>query len=97
MNTRSRAVAFVAAAAVMWGTYGSFVTAISSRGMSGNVIVFLRFLATCVPVFLYLYFTDRAKLRMLVLLSLWLLLCRLVRPRKASIFSKVASTPKVLL
>ena len=63
MNTRSRAVALVAAAAVMWGTYGSFVTAISSRGMSGNVIVFLRFLATCVPVFLYLYFTDRAKLR----------------------------------
>ena len=63
MRTRGRAVALVAAAAVMWGTYGAFVTAISARGMSGNVIVFLRFLATCVPVGAYLFFTDRDKLR----------------------------------
>ena len=63
MGKRSRAVLLVVAAAVMWGTYGSFVTAISARGMSGNVIVFLRFLATCIPVFLYLFFSDREKLR----------------------------------
>ncbi len=63
MGKRSRAVLLVVAAAVMWGTYGSFVTAISARGMSGNVIVFLRFLATCIPVFLYLFFTGRDKLR----------------------------------
>ena len=63
MDKRRRAALLVTAAAVMWGTYGAFVTAISARGMSGNVIVFLRFLATCIPVFLYLYCTDREKLR----------------------------------
>ena len=63
MDKRSRSVLLVVAAAVMWGTYGSFVTAVSARGMSGNVIVFLRFLATCIPVFLYLFLTDREKLR----------------------------------
>ncbi len=63
MNKRRRSAALVVAAAVMWGTYGAFVTAISRRGMSGNVIVFLRFLATCIPVCIYLFITDRGKLR----------------------------------
>ena len=40
----------VIASAVLWGTYGSFVTAISRLGLGRNAQVFLRFLMTVVPV-----------------------------------------------
>ncbi len=63
MGKKDRAVLLVVAAAMMWGTYGSFVTAISAMGMSGNVIVFLRFLATSIPVYIYLAVKDRRQLK----------------------------------
>ena len=53
---------FVILSAMLWGTYGSFVTAISRYGLSGNVLVFFRFLATSLPVFLYLLVKDRRQL-----------------------------------
>ena len=63
MTKRTRAILLVTAAAMLWGTYGSFVTAISARGISGPVITFLRFLATCVPVYFWLLARDRSLLR----------------------------------
>lgn len=62
-NNNSKSIIMVVAAAMLWGTYGSFVTGISALGVPANSIVLLRFLATTVPVFLYLFFTDREQLR----------------------------------
>ena len=53
----------VIAAAMLWGTYGSFLTAIAARGMSANAINFLRFAATSLPILAYLLIKDRAALR----------------------------------
>ena len=63
MNRRSRSVLLVIAAAMLWGTYGSIVTVILAQGLSGPVITFLRFLATCVPVYFFLLLRDRESLR----------------------------------
>lgn len=57
------AAAMVVISAMLWGTYGSFVTAISARGMSGNPLVFLRFLATAVPVLGYILWKSPGDLR----------------------------------
>ena len=62
LNDKNKAIFQVVTAAMLWGTYGAFVTGISALGMSGTNIVFLRFLATCVPVFLYLIIMDRKQL-----------------------------------
>jgi drug/metabolite transporter (DMT)-like permease len=62
-NKKSKSIIMVVAAAMLWGTYGSFVTEISALGMSTNAIIILRFIATTIPVFLYLFFTDREQLR----------------------------------
>ena len=53
----------VIAAAMLWGTYGSFLTAITARGMSANVVNFLRFASTSLPILAYLLAKDRAALR----------------------------------
>ena len=58
-----RSVLLVTAAAMLWGTYGSFVTLINSLGMSGRALCFLRFAATALPVLLYLLAGDRRQLR----------------------------------
>lgn len=63
MNGRTKAAIFVIASAMLWGTYGSFLTLIEARGMSANVVNFLRFAATSLPILLYLLFKDRAALR----------------------------------
>lgn len=72
MNGRTKAALCVAAAAMLWGTYGSFLTAISARGMSATVINFLRFAATSLPVLVFLLLRDRAALRVKKK-DLWLL------------------------
>lgn len=56
------AVALVFASAVLWGTYGAFVTAITGMGMSRNALVLLRFVATALPVLALVLATDRRAL-----------------------------------
>lgn len=53
----------VIASAVLWGLYGTFVTILSSMGLSGNALVFLRMFATCVPVGILIGATDRSAFR----------------------------------
>ena len=53
----------VIVAAMLWGTYGSFLTAITARGMNANVVNFLRFASTSLPILAYLLIKDRAALR----------------------------------
>ena len=55
--------AMVIASAVLWGLYGTFVTILSSMGLSGNALVFLRMFATSVPVGLLIGMTDRSAFR----------------------------------
>ena len=60
---KSRAAAMVVASAMLWGTYGSFLTAIESRGMAATVVNFLRFAATSLPMLIYLLLRRREALR----------------------------------
>ena len=60
---KNRAALAVIASAVLWGTYGAFLTAIVGRGMSADVINFLRFAATSLPILLFLLAKDRRALR----------------------------------
>ena len=60
---KHRAALAVIASAVLWGTYGAFLTAIVGRGMSADVINFLRFAATSLPILLFLLAKDRRALR----------------------------------
>ena len=53
----------VIASAILWGLYGTFVTILTSMGLSGNALVFLRMLATALPVGILILFTDRSALR----------------------------------
>ena len=48
---------------MLWGTYGSFLTVITARGMNANVVNFLRFASTSLPILAYLLIKDRAALR----------------------------------
>ena len=67
MNNTSRSfaasAAMVIASAVLWGLYGTFVTILSSMGLSGNALVFLRMLGTTLPVGLIMFATDRSAFR----------------------------------
>jgi len=59
-NKRSTASALmVIVSAILWGLYGSFVTVLTSMGLSGNALVFLRTLATSLPVGVLMLLTDR--------------------------------------
>ena len=60
---RKKAALAVIAAAMLWGTYGSFLTLIEGRGMGANVINFLRFAAASLPILLFLPAGDKAALR----------------------------------
>ena len=60
---KKKATLAVIASALLWGTYGSFLTAIEARGMSANVVNFLRFASTSLPIFFWLLARDRAALR----------------------------------
>ena len=53
----------VIASAVLWGLYGSFVTVLTSMGLSQNSMVFLRMFATSIPVGLLMFVTDRSAFR----------------------------------
>ena len=53
----------VIASAVLWGLYGSFVTVLTSMGLSQNALVFLRMFATSIPVALLMLATDRSAFR----------------------------------
>ncbi len=70
MNSRdtqkgtTAAALMVIASAVLWGTYGSFVTAISRLGLGRNAQVFLRFLMTALPVGLLMLRRDRSLFRL---------------------------------
>ena len=50
----------VIASAILWGTFGSFVTAITGLGLSRNALLFLRFLMTVVPVGILISRRDRS-------------------------------------
>ena len=50
--------------AILWGLYGSFVTVLTSMGLSGNALVFLRTLATSLPVGILMLFTDRSAFKL---------------------------------
>ena len=52
-------VIMVIISAVLWGTYGSFVTAITALGIGRNAQIFLRFLMTTVPVGILIAATGR--------------------------------------
>ncbi|MBR2583039.1 MAG: EamA family transporter, partial [Oscillospiraceae bacterium] len=60
---RKKAALAVVASAMLWGTYGSFLTAIEARGMGANSINFLRFAATSLPILGYLLLKDKKALR----------------------------------
>ena len=60
---KKRAVLLVIASAMLWGTYGSFLNLIAARGMGANVINFLRFASTALPVLLWLLLRRREGLR----------------------------------
>ena len=53
----------VIASAILWGLYGTFVTILTSMGLSGNALVFLRMLGTLLPVGLLICATDRSAFR----------------------------------
>ena len=55
--------AMVITSAVLWGLYGTFVTILSSMGLSQNALVFLRLLATSIPVGFLICATDRSAFR----------------------------------
>ena len=55
--------AMVIASAVLWGLYGTFVTILTSMGLSRNALVFLRMLGTSLPVGLLICATDRNAFR----------------------------------
>ena len=55
--------AMVVASAILWGLYGTFVTILTSMGLSGNALVFLRMLGTSIPVGLLICATDRKAFR----------------------------------
>lgn len=55
--------AMVIASAILWGLYGTFVTILTSMGLSGNALVFLRMLGTSIPVGLLICATDRKAFR----------------------------------
>ena len=59
---RKKAALAVIASAMLWGTYGSFLTAIEARGMSADVINFLRFASTSLPILGALLVKDRKAL-----------------------------------
>ena len=46
--------------AVLWGTYGSFVTWITDLGIGRNAQIFLRFLMTVLPVGIFMALRDRS-------------------------------------
>ena len=62
-NNYMVSASMVIASAVLWGLYGTFVTILSSMGLSGNALVFLRMFATCVPVGILIGATDRSAFR----------------------------------
>lgn len=55
--------AMVIASAVLWGLYGTFVTILTSMGLSRNALVFLRMVGTSLPVGLLICSTDRKAFR----------------------------------
>ena len=64
-NKRSTVSALmVIISAILWGLYGSFVTVLTSMGLSGNALVFLRTLATSLPVGILMLFTDRSAFKL---------------------------------
>ena len=50
----------VVVSAILWGLYGSFVTLLTSMGLAQNALVFLRMLATSLPVAFLMLVTDRS-------------------------------------
>ena len=58
-----RAACLVIASAMLWGTYGSFLTFITASGMSATVVNFLRFASTSVPILGFLLLRKREELR----------------------------------
>ena len=63
MNGKTKAALCVVASAMLWGTYGSFLTAITARGLGANEVNFLRFAATSLPLLGFLLIRDREALR----------------------------------
>lgn len=69
MNTTDKSksyaasAAMVIASAVLWGLYGTFVTILSSMGLSQNALVFLRMFGTSIPVGFLICATDRSAFR----------------------------------
>ncbi|MBQ8986044.1 MAG: EamA family transporter [Lachnospiraceae bacterium] len=53
----------VIASAILWGLYGTFVTILTSMGLSRTALVFLRMLGTSIPVGLLICATDRKAFR----------------------------------
>ena len=62
-NSFAASAAMVIASAVLWGLYGTFVTILTSMGLSGNALVFLRMFATSIPVGALICATDRSAFR----------------------------------
>lgn len=60
---KNKAALAVIASAMLWGTYGSFLTVIEARGMNANVVNFLRFASTSLPILLYLLVKNRQALQ----------------------------------
>ncbi len=56
-------VLLVIVSAVLWGTYGSFVTAITQMGMARDTLVLLRFVATWLPVLILVCVRNPSDLR----------------------------------
>ena len=62
-NSFSLSTLMIIVSAVLWGLYGTFVTILTSMGLSQNALVFLRMLATSLPVGALIFLTDRSAFR----------------------------------
>lgn len=58
-----KAALMVIASAVLWGTYGAFVTVITDLGIGRNAQIFLRFLMTFLPVGVLMRLMEPASFR----------------------------------
>ncbi len=62
---------FILSAAFLWGLTGIFVRNLNTAGLDNMQLLFFRSFVTCITLFVYLFITDRSKLK-IVLKDIWI-------------------------
>lgn len=60
----------ILSAAFLWGLTGIFVRSLNASGLDNMQLLFFRSAVTCLTLFIYLFFTDRSKLK-IALKDIW--------------------------